>query len=388
MNSDDLAFLTSPAGARLLDDLRAVDLQGDLVRHVTTLRKTYSAAQVSAAITQAELRRAAVPKFGASASRLFFTADALQQASDPLIRAYRADMVRGQQVLDLCCGIGADALAFAATNPHVCGIDYDAERIAIARHNAAALGFDHLHFMVDDVTATRYDADVIFFDPARRHADGRRIHDVNAYIPPLDTIDKHRAARRLVKASPAVDLRQLAGRTCRVQFISVAGDLKEALLHIDDADGLSATRIEPDGTRHHWDAPTTPPDVATDQPADYLIEPDPALIRAGLVRDLAAQIGGALLDPTIAYITADHAPDSVWCRAWRVLDWMPFNLKKLRAYLRGQGVGTVTVKKRGSAITPEALTAGLKLKGDASRTLVLTRHENRPIVMICADYTA
>lgn len=388
MNSDDLAFLASPAGARLLDDLADADLQGDLLRHVTALRKTYTAAQVSAAITQAELRRAAVPKFGAAASRLFFTADALQQASDPLIRAYRADMIRGQRVVDLCCGIGADALAFAATNPHVCGVDHDAERITIARHNAAALGFDHLRFTVDDVTRTHHDADVIFFDPARRDADGRRIHDVNAYIPPLHTIDRHQAARRLVKVSPAVDLRQLAGRSCAVEFISVAGDLKEALLHIDEADGLRATRLESDGTRHHWDAGESPPPVVTAPPAAYLIEPDPALIRAGLVRHLAAQIDGALLDPTIAYITADQAPDSVWYRAWRVLDWMPFNLKKLRAYLRGQGVGAVTVKKRGSAITPEALTAGLKLKGEGSRTLVLTRYESRPIVMICADYTA
>ncbi|MBC7870509.1 MAG: SAM-dependent methyltransferase, partial [Chitinophagaceae bacterium] len=67
---------------------------------------------------------------------------------------------------------------------------------------------------------------------------------------------------------------------------------------------------------------------------------------------------------------------------------MPFNLKKQRAYLRERNVGTVTVKKRGSALTPEGLIADLKLKGDETRTLVLTRCAGRPIVMICSDYLA
>jgi hypothetical protein len=92
------------------------------------------------------------------------------------------------------------------------------------------------------------------------------------------------------------------------------------------------------------------------------------------------------LDETIAYFTTDDKPDSPWVRTWQILGWMPFNLKKLRAYLREHNVGTVTVKKRGSAITPESLIPQLKLKGDESRTLVLTRCQGAHIVIICADY--
>jgi hypothetical protein len=56
-----------------------------------------------------------------------------------------------------------------------------------------------------------------------------------------------------------------------------------------------------------------------------------------------------------------------------VLDVMGFNLKRLKAYLRERGVGRLTVKKRGTAVTPEQLRAQLSLKGDAEATLVLTR---------------
>jgi hypothetical protein len=65
---------------------------------------------------------------------------------------------------------------------------------------------------------------------------------------------------------------------------------------------------------------------------------------------------------------------------------MPFNLKKLRAYLRERNVGAVTVKKRGTAVTPEVLIPQLKLKGDESRTLVLTRCRSKQVVIICQDF--
>jgi hypothetical protein len=121
-----------------------------------------------------------------------------------------------------------------------------------------------------------------------------------------------------------------------------------------------------------------------------LFEPDPALIRAGLLAEVAGHFyKGFLLDETIAYFTA-HAydptlPDHL-ARAWRILDWMPFNLKKLRAYLRERSVGSVTVKKRGTVVTPEVLIPQLKLKGDVSRTLVLTRCRGEQIVIICQDF--
>jgi hypothetical protein len=104
------------------------------------------------------------------------------------------------------------------------------------------------------------------------------------------------------------------------------------------------------------------------------------------VADLALELGGAQLDPEIAYITTDEKPDSLWVRAWEILDWMPFNVKKLRAYLREQGVGTVTVKKRGTAVTPEELIAKLKLNGSGSRTIVLTRCQGEHIMIICRDF--
>lgn len=386
LTAADLDFLTSEAGRALLARLADEDLGPEqTLLLLSALRRDHSPEQAAAALTLARLRARARGKFGPDAERMFFTADALEQASDPTVRSYRAAYFRGLRVLDVCCGIGADALALAEAGAQVLGLDIDPLRVLIAQHNAAALGLD-VHFRVADVREGLPDGyDAVFYDPARRDEKGRRLHHVELYRPPLSLVKGWGSLPAAVKLSPGVDLQQLDEYGGSVEFISVGGELKEAVLWLNrDRAGLQATLLS-GGQVFHWRRESIP-DAAVAPPRGWLVEPDPSLLRAGLVQDAAAAFGGSLLDETIAYFTTDLRPQSPWLRSWQVLDWMPFNLKKLRACLVAQGVGRVTVKKRGSPLEPEELIARLKLKkGPHSRTLVLTRHAGRPVVLICAD---
>jgi hypothetical protein len=114
----------------------------------------------------------------------------------------------------------------------------------------------------------------------------------------------------------------------------------------------------------------------------WLHEPDGAVIRAGLVAEVAGPIGGTLVDPTIAYFTTDSEVASPFTTAYQVTDVLPFNLKRLRSLLRARHVGTLTVKKRGSAIEPEQLRRQLRLHGEAEATVVLTRVAGAPTVLL------
>ena len=132
----DLDFLASPAGERLLDELSTGDLSdANTLVLLTWLRRAVTPAQASAVLTLARLRQKAAEKFGADACRMYFTSDALQQASDPLAREYRARRFNHAGIVDACCGIGADALAFAQNGSHVTGIDFDPVRVAMSRLN-------------------------------------------------------------------------------------------------------------------------------------------------------------------------------------------------------------------------------------------------------------
>ncbi len=389
MRLADLEFLTSPPGQHWLDWLAAQDTSDahtlSLLAH---LRRELPPESAAALLETARLRLRAVEKFGPDAARLFFTRDALEQASHPLVRAYRAARIGSSSVIDAGCGIGADALAFSAAGAAVLGLDIDPLRIAIARLNTAVLGLS-ARFEVADIRAGLPPAGAVFFDPARRDAGGRRIHHVEHTEPPLSVIHGWPHPRLIVKLSPGLDRAQLQPYPGLLEFISVDGDLKESLLWRGESPGIvRATLLAGDRALHLEGAAdgSDQPDVPLDLPRAYLAEPGAAAIRAGQVQRLAASLDGALLDPTIAYFTTYHPVPTPWVRFWPILDWLPFNLKKLRALLRQHGVGQVTVKKRGSPLTPETLIPQLKLSGSESRTLVLTRSRGQPIVLLCTEH--
>jgi hypothetical protein len=130
-------------------------------------------------------------------------------------------------------------------------------------------------------------------------------------------------------------------------------------------------------------ADADPGPSATGPVRGWLHEPDPAVIRSGLVALVADRLGATLVDPTIAYLTSDAPAASPWVRSYRVDDVLPFSVKRLRALLRQRGVGRVTVKKRGSAVEPEALARQLRGPGAASAVVVLTRVAGAPTVLVC-----
>jgi hypothetical protein len=127
------------------------------------------------------------------------------------------------------------------------------------------------------------------------------------------------------------------------------------------------------------------PPVSCAPPGAFLLDPNPAVTRAGLVEDLARRLGAWKLDPRIAFLTADAPLHTPFGRSLRVDASLPWNLKRLRALLRERRVGTVEVRKRGSAVDAAELTTRLRLRGDERATVVLTRVTGRPWALVCSD---
>src|SRR6185436_10474384 len=117
-------------------------------------------------------------------------------------------------------------------------------------------------------------------------------------------------------------------------------------------------------------------------PLAYLYEPDPAILRAGLVTTLAAQLDAQQLDPDIAYLTSDTLKPTPFARAFVIEASFPFQLKRLRERLRELRVGEVQVKKRGSPLEPEELIQQLKLSGPEKRIVFLTLVQGKAYVLI------
>jgi len=384
LSLDDIAFLRSERGSRCLAAYADSDISPDnTLPLLTALRKSLSLSEASAVLTTLRLRRRAVTKFPRFAGDMLFTEAGLQQASHRLVRRYRAGLVASHRALDVCCGIGGDSLALAAAGKDVLGLDIDPVRIAIGRHNAAAMGLRPAFQVADAARPLPPGYGCIFFDPGRRDRQGKRIRHVESYQPPLSLARAWQAEEIIVKLSPAVDLRQLAAYGGQVEFISAQGQLIEALLWLHRPASLPCATLLTDGGAFHLRR-GAPASIEITKPKTWLFEPDPAVLRAGLVQDLAQEAGAAMIDETIAYLTMDARAESAWGRSWKILDWMPFQLKRLRRYLMERGVGRVTVKKRGFAMPPNELIARLRLRpGAEERVLVMTRHRGKPIAIIC-----
>ncbi|CAL9504108.1 hypothetical protein SUDANB58_03515 [Streptomyces sp. enrichment culture] len=382
---DALLPLLTPAGRALLDEVRGTDPARELAV-ATRLRREHPAALVSAALGQARLRQRAVAKFGAEdAHRMFFTPNGVEQSTRATVAAYRAERMKAlgvTSVADLCCGIGGDAIALARAGIRVLAVDRDPLTAAAARANADALGLAGLIEVreadVTEVDTAGYDA--VFVDPARRGGRGR-VFDPEAYSPPLSwAVGAARTAplAAALKVAPGIP-HEAVPDGAEAEWISDGGDVKEAVLWFGTEPGAVRATLLP-GPRSLLSRHL--PDPAVRPVGRYLYEPDGAVVRAHLVAEVAERVGGGLLDATIAYVTADELQPTPYATAYEITDHLPFNVKKLRALLRERGVGTLTVKKRGSAVEPEELRRKVRPQGPNAATVFLTRVAGAPAMLV------
>jgi SAM-dependent methyltransferase len=391
MDRSELVELLSPEGLRLLDSLPPYETAADVVRTVSDLRKAgHSPGLVAAVLSQSRLRAKAQPKFGDFASRMLFTDAGLEQATRLRVAALHAGRFVGAglaRVADLGCGIGGDAMAMAAMELHVAAVDADEITAAVASYNLAPFpDAEVVHADAETFDLTGFDA--AWFDPARRtagHANTSRLTRPEDFSPSLDYV--YGLAERLpigVKLGPGHD-RDLIPAGAEAQWVSVDGALVEMGLWFGSLarTGIrrSALLLTADGVAE-LTAPDDSADVAAGPIGEYLYEPDGAVIRARLIGDLARSLEGRMLSEGLAYITADTVVPTPFATAFRVLEVLPSDEKKLRQVIQQRKIGTLEIKKRGVDIDPAALRSRLRPKGTESATLVVTRAAGRKTTLL------
>ena len=386
MTLDDFYFLLTKKGQQLLAEAPPITPDNHL-QVATQLRQQVKPALAQAIIETVLLRQEAAVKFR-RADKMYFSREALEQSSSEIVSTHRARrfMRAGiERVADLGCGIGGDSLALAATM-EVMGVEWNPVRLAMAQENVRVYGhgMNFRPLQADLLELTPLPVQAAYFDPGRRDENGRRLTSVHQYRPPLSLIDKWQTwiGGTAVKISPGVDYDELP-EDAEIEFISVQGEVKEGVLWFGELRSRVARRatLLPSGeTLTDDEMPDEP--IAVTEPREYLYEPDKAVIRAHLVEALAGQLAAAKLDEEIAYLTADSFQPTSFARCFAIADWFPFQLKRLRHYLRERGIGQVTIKKRGSPLEPESLQHQLRLKGEGKCILFLTHVGGEAAVLI------
>ena len=404
-----LKRLISEEGVSILGE--ASRLPEDRLTRISNLRKKYPEDLVRVAVEQLELRKRAKSKFP-FADQMLFTKEGLEQSTGKRVADYHATYFPvGAKILDACCGIGGDAVALSNKG----------EVLAIDQNPAATFCTEH-NFQIhseQEALKSRFRAitgnvvglnlpelklegfDFAFFDPSRRtdgrEGERRRVNAAEDYSPPLSWVSELRKSfsGTAVKVSPAIDdetLRTLGGV---IEFISDRGECKEALALLDElANRTDANDYRSDPPRYtavvlsaeSLPAKLTPFECAPlkiSPPLEWLIEPDPAVIRAHLLPQIAHLHGASLLEPGIAYLTSEREISSPFATSYKIVETLDFNIKQIQARVRSLGGKMTTVKKRNVLIEPEQVLKSLKSGGDTPYFLVLCPHNGKNLALIC-----
>lgn len=403
---ENIAPLLSTEGWELLGSLGPYKDE-DAFRINAELRKAgHSPDLVAAVLTQSRLRTRAEAKFGEFAHHMLFTKAGLEQATRLNVAARHAERFANAgvtHVADLGCGLGADSLAMASMDIPVTAVDMDETTAACATINL--MPFPHAKVLHSDATAVDLEGiDGVWMDPARRTTSTSgttRIWDPEAFSPPLSFVEQVAATGRAVgvKMGPGMPHDSVPAN-CEAQWVSVGGDVTEVTLWFNAVARPGVRRaalvIGSQGAAEITSGENFDGGPAADvgPVTGYLYEPDGAVIRAGLVADVAQRLDGHLVDEHIAYICAPVLHDTPFARAYKVLDVMPYNVKALKAWVKSNGITVLDIKKRGTAVTPEELRKQLlpakpdKSLGTKTATLVLTRIGEDRVAVVVEPVTA
>jgi hypothetical protein len=366
---DDVAYLTSDEGSAALSVVETLPLT-DRVSEIAALRKQFGDRTPALVETVLLRRRAATKLSGLPGSgHWLFTDEALQQASAAPVALHRAKRLSGNVIHDVTCSIGTELAALRGTAARAVGSDIDPVRLAMARHNLGSTAdlcrADALHPVTREA--------VVLADPSRRGG-GRRRFNLRDYQPALDQLfDVYRSRELVVKCAPGIDFDAVTrlGFDGEIEVTSYRGSVREACI-------WSAGLAEP-GVRRRASILDRGEQI-TDAESDdcpvgsagrWIIDPDGAVVRAGLVRHYAARHGLWQLDPHIAYLSGDELPAGV--RGFEVLQQLAFDERRLRQELGALDCGSLEILVRGLDVGPDALRRRLGLRGSRSLTVVLTR---------------
>ena len=372
-----------------VETLRALGESPELVEEVVSstqseltlqerLRDRYPKELVRAAFQLVELRDRARRKFQ-NADAMWFDRQGLEQSTAEAVAEHKAQRfaaVSGS-IADWCCGIGADAIAMAR-HCDVRAVDLSPAACLMTDWNAAACGCaSRLETEVADVTSIETVPDYVHIDPDRRAGRQRAIR-LEDYAPSLEFLQdlRERCDGGAIKLSPASNF---GGKFpgCEVELVSLDGECKEATVWFGALHSGAEWRatVLPAGeslTGDPWTAYAERSGLR-----EYVYEPDPSVVRAGLVDVLAESTGLARLDDAEEYLTSSTHCRSPFVVGFEVVASCPNNDKQIRKMVRDAHLASIEIKCRHVPVKVEALRRKLPLAGEGSGVLIFARVTGR-----------
>ena len=342
------------------------------------LRRSHSKDVVHAAIAHIDAQQKAQKKFPPHAVPKVADPVGIEQCTSYQIAQHKAErfaQLKVSDVIDLCCGIGADTQALnqvALTR----AVDIRPLRAWMTFQNTGCPA------VIADVTTLFLKGDIFHIDPSRRDEKSsftRRQHRYQDYQPGFNFITSllSRCPSGAVKLGPWVNISDLPPG--EIEVISERGNLVQIVLWTGQLCTVPRrATCFPQGIT----LAGCPTDVPTDSLQEYLIEINPAVQRAGLMGLLCEQLNIPALSQTSRLLTSPKAIQTPWGTVFFVIKHAPWHFRKIKAWLTAHDAGIIEVKTTAKSLDANQLQKQLRGKGDTPFTVFVVQKGNKLSALI------
>ncbi len=357
--------------------------------------KEVSIQEIAIQIAGANKAKSKLPTWHLTKGILFPPNLNLEQTSSERTARYKASLVEGKNLIDLTGGFGIDSYFFAERFEQVLHCELNAELSELAAHNFEILKAENIKIIQGDAIEVLKNSQQhfhwIYLDPSRRSQAGAKVFRLEDSLPnPAELLELffEKADHILIKTSPLLDLKAgiLELKTVsEVHIVAVNQEVKE-LLWILNKQPSKEIKLK---TLHFQNKTTqgfettfsdSKGELPLSLPLRYLYEPNPAIMKSGMFRELARQSDSCALHSNSHLFTTSSLREFPG-RRFEILEVLPYNRKQLkqRFALKKANITTRNFPKTVAEIRGE-----LKIEDGGQDYLFFTTDlREKKIVLVC-----
>lgn len=321
----------------------------------------------------------------------------LEQSTPHEVAEFRKKILSGRSLCECTGGMGVDTLALSQVFDSVQFCEIDPARAEMFRYNLSRLSSENISLHVGDsmefLRAHRGELyDWLFLDPARRDGTGKRFITLDLCMPNVikeAQLLRESADNIAIKLSPAfeiTELPQIFPDLSRCIVISLYGEVREILVTIEKDQLFSGVEAVAITSREYQLIDDKEGDVEISVGNEpILFEPDPAIIKAGLIDTVARQFGLKRWSERGIFLRGDSTIPEFPGRQFTIRSVEPWQRKKVGRYLKEKEILRAAIIRRDFPLKPEELRKQFKLGESDCTFLIFTTDFQGKRVMIDAE---
>jgi hypothetical protein len=323
----------------------------------------------------------------------------LEQCSSEATAKFKSRLISGNSFADLTGGFGIDTYYLSQSFNEKHYVEQQSELCEIAVSNFSELDTNiHVHHTnsEDFLKSIQEPFDLIYLDPARRGDRNQKVFlwkDCSPNVAVLLPLIFEKSKNVMVKAAPMQDISraiaELGNKVNEVYIIEWQGEVKELLYILSkdvvDYPEIHAVQLSDEGqpifSFSGDKLKEAESSIDYEMPQKYVYEPSPAMMKAGLFKQMGEQYKVSKLHPNTQLFTSDNLAEDFPGRVFKIMHSIPVQKKELKKYLPEMKANLST---RNFPMPVAQLKKKLGLKDGGEYFLFATTlKEKEKVVLIC-----